>query len=48
MKPSGKEHSCGLREDEALGAGDSVSGAFISNHATIIQQASLFVKKKMS
>ena len=46
MKPSAKEHSCGLREDEALGAGDTVSGAFLS-HADRIQQGSLFVKKKM-
>lgn len=46
MKLSGKEHSCGLREDEALKAVSAVLGAFCSQHGSIIQRASLFCKQK--
>jgi hypothetical protein len=48
MKPSGKEHLCGLREDETPGAVDAVSGVFLSVHTSTIQQGSLFVKQKMN
>jgi hypothetical protein len=47
MKLSAKEHSCGLREDVALGAVDAVSGAFSFQHDNRIQRGSLFVKRKM-
>lgn len=46
MKPSAKEHSCGLREDVALGAVSAVSGAFVSHHGNMIQQALLFCQEK--
>ena len=44
MKPSAKSHSCGLRENVALGAVDAVSGAFSFQHAYTIQQGLLCVK----
>ena len=46
MKPSGKEHLCGLREDETPGAVDAVSGVFLSVHTSTIQRGSLFCQAK--